>query len=213
MITTQTLVFDEVVMISVQQGVVLTGHLTVPKDSKAIILFSGRHCMNTQNYYVAELFQQEKFATLLVDLLTDEEKQQDTPPDIDQLTDRLIAVRNWLEQNPCTEGLHIGLFGASRGVATAFKAVTKADGKISAIVSLEGRPDLSKPMPDQIKVPVLLLVGGRDQEVLKLNRELMQYLSEESALKVVEGTGRLSEEPGILEEVGIRARDWFLKTI
>lgn len=210
-------VFDEIVSITVQDGVVLTGNITVPKSSKAIILFShgsGSGRMSPRNNYVAEMLQKERFATLLVDLLTPEENQNYADRfDIDKLTDRLIAVRDWVDQNPHAETLPIGLFGASTGAAAALKAATKTDGKISAVVSRGGRPDLAIPVLDQVKIPVLLLVGSKDQEVLKLNQEVMQYLSEESELKIIEGAGHLFEEPGTLEEVGRQARDWFLKTI
>lgn len=170
--------------------------------------------MSPRNNYIAEVLQQEKFTTLLVDPLTPQENQNAANRfDIDKLTDRLIAVRDWLDQNPHTEGLPIGLFGASTGAAAALKAAIKTKGKISAIVSRGGHPDLTTPLLDQVKIPVLLLVGSKDEETLKLNQEVIQDLSEESELKVIEGANHFFEEPGKLEEVGRQARDWFLKTI
>lgn len=207
----------EVVKITVQGGVVLTGHLTVPQDSKAIILFShgsGSGRMSPRNNYVAEILQKEKFATLLVDLLTSEENQiYANRFDIDTLTDRLIMIHDWLDQNPHTETLPMGLFGASTGAAAALKAAAKTDGKILTVVSRGGRPDLAIPVLDQVKVPVLLLVGSHDQEVLKLNQKALEHLSPDSELKIIEGASHLFEEPGKLEEVGRAAKDWFLKTI
>jgi pimeloyl-ACP methyl ester carboxylesterase len=55
-----------------------------------------------------------------------------------------------------------------------------------------------------------LIVGGRDSEVIRLNRYAQSQLAGESQLAIVPGAGHLFAEPGALEKVAALARDWFL---
>jgi hypothetical protein len=69
-------------------------------------------------HYVAQLLNQAKLATLLVDLLTSEEEAVDLRTaqlrfDIGLLAERLVSVTDWLAENPETRHLRIGYFGAS----------------------------------------------------------------------------------------------------
>lgn len=54
------------------------------------------------------------------------------------------------------------------------------------------------------------IVGGRDIEVLALNRTAQRSLRGESVLKIVPRATHLFEEPGTLDAVVELARDWFL---
>lgn len=55
-----------------------------------------------------------------------------------------------------------------------------------------------------------LVVGGRDEPVIGMNREARKALRCESALEIVPEATHLFEEPGKLEAVARLARDWFL---
>lgn len=209
--------FNEVVKITVQGGAVLTGRLNIPVDSKAFIVFvhgSGSSHLSPRNSFVAEILQQEKFATLLVDLLTPEESQEDEYKlDIDMLTDRLICLRDWVDQNPYTEALYTGFIATSSGAAAALKAAVKSEGKISSLVCRGGRPDLVVPVLSQVRIPVLFIVGSNDKEGIEFNKKVLSHMPCECELKIIEGAGHSFEEPGKLEEFAEIARDWFLKTI
>jgi pimeloyl-ACP methyl ester carboxylesterase len=80
---------------------------------------------------------------------------------------------------------------------------------IQAIVSRGGRPDLAGPALRAVKAPVLLIVGGADTPVLRMNREAMAGLTVENRLEVIPGATHLFEEPGALERVAKLALDWF----
>jgi putative phosphoribosyl transferase len=54
-----------------------------------------------------------------------------------------------------------------------------------------------------------LIVGGRDEHVLELNRSALSELRCERELAVIPGATHLFEEPGALETVATLARDWF----
>lgn len=209
--------FDELVKITVKDGTILTGQLTIPRDCKAIIIFShgsGSGYTSPRNKQIAQELQKEKFATLLIDLLTPEEsKSEEHLQDIDILTERLVSLRDWVDLNPYTEALYMGIIGTSSGAAAALKAAAISKGKINSILSRGGRLDLVMSELDQVKVPVLLLVGSKDKEIADINRKALEHLSKDSELKIIEGAGHNFEEPGKLEEVGSLAVDWFLKTI
>jgi len=78
------------------------------------------------------------------------------------------------------------------------------------VVSRGGRPDLARPRLAAVTAPTLLIVGGRDDVVLDLNRRAQAELQCESHLAVVAGATHLFEEPGALDAVAALARDWFV---
>lgn len=152
-------------------------------------------------------------ATLLIDLLTQEEERIDAQTghlrfDIGLLVGRLLEATRWLTTDPATAGLPIGYFGASTGAAAAL--VAAADfGRVGAVVSRGGRPDLAGPALTRVTAPTLLLVGGRDDPVIALNRRALDELQCERQLHIIPRATHLFEEPGALEEVARLAGEWF----
>ncbi len=132
--------------------------------------------------------------------------------DIDLLAHRLVDVTTWLLSNPETKNLNIGYFGASTGAAAALIVAKEHSHVIKAVVSRGGRPDLAeKALPD-VKAPTLLIVGGEDFQVIKMNQWALDRLTvEQKELKIVPGATHLFEEPGTLEEVANLAGEWFKK--
>lgn len=208
---------EDEVQITVENGRILSGEITIPRHAKAVIIFAhgkGSSSRSPRNKYMAENLQKEHFATLLIDLLTEEEMQSaDSQFDVDILAKRLAHVRQWVDENPHTEGLMIGLVGSSSGAAAALKTVAKLDNNIGAVVSRGGRPYLALDDLEKIKVPVLLLVGGKDKEELKMNREAFEKLNTTKELQVIEGASHLFSEEGKLEEAADLTCDWFLSHI
>jgi putative phosphoribosyl transferase len=82
---------------------------------------------------------------------------------------------------------------------------------VRAVVSRGGRPDLAGAQLPFVRAPTLLIVGGDDDQVLRLNRAAQTQLRCESALQVIPGATHLFEENGALEVVAELARDWFTK--
>lgn len=191
----------------------LGGHLTVPDGSTGIVVFahgSGSSRHSPRNRYVAALLNQAGLGTLLFDLLTRaEEHDRANVFDIDLLAGRLVDATRWLRTQPEERALPIGYFGASTGAAAALWAATEPDAGIAAVVSRGGRPDLAAPRLGAVTVPTLLIVGGRDDVVLELNRRAQAQLRCEHHLAVVPGATHLFEEPGTLQAAAELARDWF----
>jgi dienelactone hydrolase len=153
-------------------------------------------------------------ATLLIDLLTPDEKEVDRRTrrirfDIDRLSRRVVGTVDWLRAQPETEDLTIGVFGSSTGAAGALIAASVRLKAVKAVVSRGGRVDMAESVLDEVEAPTLFIVGGNDTQVLGLNREALAQLETVKELKVVSGAGHLFEEPGALDEVAEMARDWF----
>jgi putative phosphoribosyl transferase len=195
-------------------AVVLPGHLTVPGGAAGVVVFahgSGSSQYSPRNQHVAGRLYEAGLGTLLFDLLTpEEEADRANVFDIRLLASRLTDVTAWLRGRPEARQARIGYFGASTGAAAALWAAAEPDADIAAVVSRGGRPDLAGSRLSSVRAPTLLIVGGRDDIVLGLNRLAMMQLRCESRLAVVPGATHLFEEPGALQAVTDLARDWFI---
>lgn len=193
----------------------LQATLTIPGKVMGLVIFShgsGSSRFSPRNRFVADILNQHHIATLLADLLTPEEDAVYANRfNIDLLTERLIAITQWISQRDFGQTIPVGYFGASTGAASALKAAVQCSNIISAVVSRGGRPDLAADSLNDVKTPTLLIVGSLDEEVLSLNRQALENLSCEKKLTLVEGATHLFEEPGKLEEVARLATDWFLQ--
>ena len=194
--------------------VTVAGHLTIPENPRGIVVFahgSGSSRHSPRNRYVAEVLSRAGLATLLFDLLTPaEERNRANVFDIEGLAGRLIDVSGWLASDPDTASLPVGYFGASTGAGAALVAATDPSVKVEAVVSRGGRPDLAGRYLAAVAAPTLLIVGGRDEVVLELNRRAQAAIPGECELTVVPGATHVFEEPGTLEKVAELARDWFI---
>jgi pimeloyl-ACP methyl ester carboxylesterase len=173
-------------------GVLLEGDLTEPPDARGLVVFahgSGSGRFSPRNRAVAEMLVEAGLATLLMDLLTAAEEAVDLRTgrlrfDIPLLGRRVIAAVDWLADDETTKELAVGC---------------------------GGRPDLAGDALRRVTAPTLLIVGGNDPEVLRLNRQALSALPGKARLEVVPGATHLFEEPGALARVAALARDWFVR--
>jgi dienelactone hydrolase len=199
-------------------GVVLAGDLVVPEEARGIVVFahgSGSGRRSPRNRYVGAVLQDAGLATLLFDLLTEEEERIDLRTgelrfDIPLLADRLVGAVDWVGTRADTRALPLGVFGASTGAAAALIAAAERPESVRAVVSRGGRPDLAGAWLGRVRAPTLLIVGGRDETVIELNRSAMARTSAPTRLEIVPEATHLFEEPGKLEAVAGLARDWFV---
>jgi putative phosphoribosyl transferase len=205
---------DEEVVIPVD-GARLAGLLTVPADATGVVVFvhgSGSSRHSPRNRHVAAVLQSAGLGTLLFDLLTVEEEQHRRNVfDIGLLAARLEQVTAWLRADSVVGALPFGWFGASTGAGAALWAAADPRCEVAAVVSRGGRPDLAAARLDKVRAPTLLVVGGRDEVVLDLNRRALEMMQCEARLEVVPGATHLFEEPGTLDAVAALARDWFVR--
>ena len=196
-------------------NVELEGELVIPAGVNNIVIFShgsGSSRLSPRNNFVAKVLQKKNIGTLLIDLLTREEDEiYETRFNIDLLTQRLNDVTKWVVEQPQTMNFSIGYFGASTGAASALKSAAKLGNLIGAVVARGGRPDLALPVLDSVQAPVLLIVGGRDYQVIQLNQQAYDQLNVQKRIEIIPGATHLFEEPGTLEKVADLAGDWFVK--
>ncbi|MFO7953222.1 dienelactone hydrolase family protein [Thioalkalivibrio sp.] len=191
------------------------GILGLPGVPTGLVIFahgSGSSRLSPRNRQVAGTLQASGIATLMFDLLTEEEdRTQANRFDIDLLGRRLVQACHWATAQPSLAPLPLGLFGASTGAAAALQAAADAPQSIRAVVSRGGRPDLAGEALERVQSPTLLIVGGDDTTVIQLNRQAQALMHARCELEVIPGASHLFEEPGTLEQAADRATAWFGK--
>jgi putative phosphoribosyl transferase len=193
--------------------------LTVPDGATGLVVFahgSGSSRLSPRNQAVAEALNARGLATLLLDLLTTAEEREDAVTaelrfDIPLLASRLLIAGAWAATDVETQDLRVGFFGASTGAAAALVAAGLRPGSVAAVVSRGGRPDLAANLLPRVTAPTLLIVGGRDATVLRLNEEAYARLTCPKRLEIVPGATHLFEEAGALDAVARLAANWFLR--
>lgn len=196
---------------------VLDGDLTLPAGAKGLVIFahgSGSSRKSRRNQYVAKVLNEYNLGTLLADLLTAEEEKIDQKThrmrfDIPLLADRLEHIMLWARKNPEIKNMPVGTFGASTGAAAALIAAARRPETVKAVVSRGGRPDLAMNFLPLVEAPALLIVGGHDPEVLRLNTQALEKLNGWSTINIIPRATHLFEEPGALEEAAQLAATWF----
>jgi dienelactone hydrolase len=200
-------------------SVEVEGILSVPTEAQGTVLFahgSGSTHRSPRNRSVADVLNDAGMATLLINLLTEDEQQVDLQTahlrfDIPFLAGRLTAIADWLREQPEAGRLPLGLFGASTGAAAALVTAAERPRDVKAVVSRGGRPDLAMDALDRVEAPTLLIAGGEDVAVIQLNRHAMAGMHCLHELKIIPGATHLFEERGALEKVAALAADWFLR--
>lgn len=190
----------------------LGAELRSPSDPHGLVIFahgSGSSRFSPRNQAVAQALVDAGFATLLLDLLTEAEAtRRENVFDIALLGGRLVHAIDWAGAQADLARLPIGLFGASTGAGAALAAAAARPDPVQAVVSRGGRPDLAGEALAAVRAPTLLIVGGRDETVIELNRRAMRQMSAPVTLEIVPGATHLFEEPGTLDEVIRLAIAW-----
>jgi dienelactone hydrolase len=191
----------------------LPGDLVLVPGATGIVLFahgSGSSRGSPRNRFVADVLQRHGLATLLFDLL-DEDEAADRAKvfDIDLLAGRVADAVAWVRRREDLGSLAIGLFGASTGAAAALRAAAALPAEVAAVVSRGGRPDLAADVLSRVTAPTLLIVGGEDTMLIEPHRDALEQLRCDKRLVIVPGATHLFEEPGALDEVARLAGDWF----
>jgi len=201
---------------------VLSGDLTLPEGARGLVVFahgSGSSRHSPRNRFVAERINAQGLGTLLMDLLTVEEEQEDEVTrelrfDIGLLARRVAQVVEWAGRQKELAELEVGLFGSSTGAAAALVAAAELpEGAVQAVVSRGGRPDLAGRALGLVRCPVLLVVGGYDEVVIDLNEQARAAMTCETELVIVPGATHLFEEPGTLEQVADLAAEWLQRKL
>jgi putative phosphoribosyl transferase len=197
----------------------LFGNLNIPEGATGLVVFahgSGSSRHSPRNQFVARTLNNAGLATLLFDLLTQEEEAIDLRTrehrfNIGLLAERLGYATRWARQQKETRDLRIGYFGSSTGGGAALVTAAEVPQDVGAVVSRGGRPDLAGDALPKVQAPTLLIVGGNDDIVIELNEQARDRMRCEVKLEIVPAATHLFEEPGALEHVAQLASDWFVR--
>lgn len=194
-------------------NIVLPGFLTVPEQFRGTVIFahgSGSGRFSPRNNFLAETLNRAGIATLLLDLLTEEESESRRKVfDLQLLSERIIHAINWVAENVDGDGKSVGIFGASTGAAAAILASVNSSIPVGAIVSRGGRVDLAFEYIEKLESPILLIVGSKDTETMLGNEKIYSRLSCTKKMVVINNATHLFEEEGALDQVAEHAREWF----
>jgi putative phosphoribosyl transferase len=198
-------------------GFKLQGELIIPQNAPGLVLFahgSGSSRHSPRNQYVARTLRERGLGTLLFDLLTADEEQEERHTghlrfDIQLLGERLLGATHWVHKEQ--PDLLLGYFGASTGGAAALVAAARSEVAVAAIVSRGGRPDLAGPALPRVRAATLLIVGGMDTTVIELNKQAYAQMQCPRELRLIPGATHLFEETGALERVAEMAAEWFAR--
>lgn len=198
-------------------GIDLPGRLTIPAGSPGVVVFahgSGSSRHSPRNRRVAQVLLGAGLGTLLFDLLTVEEGDRRAAVfDVELLGRRLVTTTRWLRERTGSPTQPVAYVGASTGAAAALWAAAEPGADPFAVVSRGGRPDLAGDRLPRVAAPTLLVVGGRDEVVLDLNRQAASHMVAPVRVEVVPGATHLFEEPGTLDDAAVLARDFLVENL
>ena len=193
----------------------LDADVFVPPSAIGCVVFahgSGSSRLSPRNKHVAGILNSAGLATVLFDLLTeDEASDRENVFDTAMLSERLVSVIEWVARQEWARGLRIGLFGASTGAAAALCAAAHRPESVACVVSRGGRPDLAMEDLPAVKCPVQLIVGSLDRVVMDLNRQVEGLLGGPHSLVAIPGATHLFEEPGTLDLAAQAAQEFFVR--
>jgi dienelactone hydrolase len=198
-------------------GVYLEADWTVPLHPQGVIILvhgAGGSRFSRRNRQLAKELYDQKYATLLLDLMTPEEEFEDTLTgalrfDVGFAADRLTAVAQWVKTDIETLGLPVGYFATGTSAGAALLSAARDPSIVGAIVCRAGRPDLAGIALNKIKAPTLLIVGGEDAEALALNRWAYWRMDCERHLEIIRGAQNTFESPSDLAKATALTTEWF----
>lgn len=197
--------------------VLLAGTLTVPVDPGGLVFYvpgTGGSRLSPPLRFVARRFNQSGLATLVLDLLTEQETADRAKAfDVELLGRRLAQAIEWYRSKPRLAGLPVAVAGVGRGAAMALIAAAALPATVRGVVSQGGRPDLAGDALGRVSAPTLLLVGALDDVILELNQEAVDRLAGPRRLVVIPGAGHGFEEPGKLEAMARLAGEWLIRCL
>jgi putative phosphoribosyl transferase len=198
-------------------GVFLLGDLQIPELAETLVVFAydfGEIRNHPCARHIAGIMRDRGLATLLCDLITEEEEAenkitQNYHHDGEFLARRLIGVTQWVMSNPDTQHLKIVYFGSCTSGGAVLIAAAKMQKKVHAVVSRGGRLDLAAKSASQVRGPTLLIVGREDTAGVELCQETLARLTGEKKLVVVPGASHLFSEPDTMHEMARISADWI----
>ncbi|RCV48296.1 phosphoribosyltransferase family protein [Marinitenerispora sediminis] len=193
----------------------LDGDLVMPSTARGAVVFAlGRERASPRLRAVAAAVRQAGHATLLLDLVTEEEARLEEEPAGEGprtalLAERLEAAVRWLRRAAAPASRPVGLFGADAGSAAALVAAANRAEDIAAVVTYGGRIDLAGTALPGVRAPTLVLLESGESFLRELAEWALGRIGAPHEIRAVPGTERLLGRPGEWREAGTAAAEWF----
>lgn len=199
--------------VGVEAGTVtLPGTLAVPAGARGLVLFipvDGEQHLGPLDSYVAGSLEERGIATLLIDFLLHDEGEGRPLLDLEQLTERVQLVTDWLRVQPETGDLAVAYFGIGAGAASALRVAARDSTRVAAVISIGGRLDMAINSLPQVRVPTLLIVSEDDELLIGMNEAAHNLLQCKKQFVLVHGQKRAAEKPGTAEEIARLTLNWL----
>lgn len=209
-------------LIEVPAGaVILAGNLRIPENAHGMVLLAHGSRNTSDGHYnknFAPLFQASGLATLLVDLISEEEDVLDKETGFFRdnasiLSQRILGIASWLTENAETQKYSIGYFGVGIVGTAALIAAAERPDIIHAVVSCGGRLDGAQWYLSSVQAPTLLITGEQDSRGVALSQGALSRLSTPLAVdkkvEIIAGAAQLL--PYKLADVAHLANEWFVR--
>lgn len=191
-------------------GGTIEGMLEMPEDPRGVVILASASASRRNRLSTRQIVNQlhdMRLATFAVDLLTEDEAQIDSRTEhyrenVPLLARRIVTVTDWLRTAGPAQMLPTGYLVSGMVTSAAFLAAERLGGRIDAIVSFSGVPDLAMPLFAKLPIPTLLMVEEDSVLLIGRNREAYRNLSGPRDLIL------LSEDRD-LRAVAQLAGDWF----
>lgn len=178
---------------------ILDAELQLPSGAAGLIVLAhaggGRRSrMRLQG--ATDAFSRDGFATLVMDLLTEEESEIDHHSDgshfdADMLAERLEQSVEWLLDLPEASHLPLGIYGFGSGGAAALTVAASRPKDAAALVIAGLSGEEHVPGLGGVLAPALLIVAEKDTRSMAANRVCLDALTGRKRLEVVHGTATL----------------------
>lgn len=201
------------VVIDVGRGDPIRAQLHLPPVSLAVVvMLCDGGARSDAERLIAQALQADGCATLRLQLSSergDAEASATPRGNIELLAARLVAVTEWLSQNPDLQTMNIGYFASGTASAAVFLAAARAPDYIDAIVTVGGRPDLAGDELEQVRAATLLLTIDHGAN-LALHRKALPRLRTEKRLAHIPSRAFVFDDPAALEQVAQLSSRWFV---
>lgn len=160
---------------------------------------------------LSEIFARAGFATLRMDLLTEEEAEIDGHLDgihfdSELFVERLDGAVDWILDLPEAAHLPLGMFGSGSGAEAVIEVAAERGRTLAAVVVAGLTAGMISPAAHRIHAPAMLVAAEKDAQSMNATRECLQAMSGKKRMEVLHGTGGLS---GSMDKVARLACLWF----
>lgn len=195
--------------------VYLDGDLTMPTALRgAVVMAFGEGQADPRWRATASSLRRAGYATLLLDLLTGEERADDGAEgggetDTGVLGERLSAAVTWLRRATDAASEPLGLLGSGPAAPAALVTAGQRPEDVGAVVVHGGRVDRAEPHLSSVRAPTLVLLESGDSFVRELGEWTRGRLGGSSELRVVSGAEQLLRGDLGWRQVAVETLDWF----